>query len=261
MMPMRTMIHPTINKPDVTFITEWYKKGSIAAIEENFPKAFQFDCSYHCAANKLLNCKEGKAKHSPHGLFRSMVNCGSLLLLNAMRDKNSSKLTANQLKYRNGPMDAMLHSIRRHGVQWVIIFFYMTIRHHQALSRWIRQIDLQGIGLWLMLSMLLCYCYRWKGMWCYCRIKITYFRTNNHIVSPSTLYSKAVKSSKVLWPCVEKEFVAQKIKLAEIEELELCGDMNVELGDDNDGKMGEIWCGTNYQWSWGGNRSYLTMLN
>ena len=97
-------LHPTLNEPDVTIITDRCK-GSIAAINEYFPIAFQFHCSYHRAANILLNCKGGKSKHSPHWLFRTLVNCGSVQSLNYMRDKYRTQLTANQLKYLNASSD------------------------------------------------------------------------------------------------------------------------------------------------------------
>lgn len=34
----------------------------------------------------------------------------------------------------------------------------------------------------------------------------------------------------------------EKIKLTEIEELKLCGDINMELGDEDKGKIGDILC-------------------
>lgn len=97
-------LHPTLNKPDVTIITDRCK-GSIAAIDEYFPNAFQFHCSYHRAANILLNCKGGSAKLSPRWLFQTLVNCGSMESLNYMRDKYGKNLTASQLKYLNSPTD------------------------------------------------------------------------------------------------------------------------------------------------------------
>ena len=68
-------LHPSINEPDVTIITDQCK-GSIAAIRDYFPNAFHFHCSYHHAGNILLHCKGGKGKHSPPWLFRILVNCG-----------------------------------------------------------------------------------------------------------------------------------------------------------------------------------------
>lgn len=88
----------------MTIITDRCK-GSIAAIDEYFPNAFQFHCSYHRAANILLNCKGGQTKLSPHWLFKTLVNCGSMESLNYMRDKYAKELTANQLKYLNSPTD------------------------------------------------------------------------------------------------------------------------------------------------------------
>jgi len=97
-------LHPTLNMPEVPIITDRCK-GSILAIDEYFPNAFQFHCSYHRAANILLNCKGGKGKLSPHLLFRTLVNCGSVASLNRVSDKYVMHLTANQLKYLNTPTD------------------------------------------------------------------------------------------------------------------------------------------------------------
>jgi hypothetical protein len=91
-------LHPSINEADVTIITDRCK-GSIAAIDEYFPSAFQFHCSYHRAANILLNCKGGKGKHSAYWLYKTLVNCGSKATLDRVRDKYSHHLTEKQLGY------------------------------------------------------------------------------------------------------------------------------------------------------------------
>jgi MULE transposase domain len=91
-------LHPSINEADVTIITDRCK-GSIAAIDEYFPSAFQFHCSYHRAANILLNCKGGKVKHSSYWLYKTLVNCGSKATLDRVRDKYSHHLTEKQLRY------------------------------------------------------------------------------------------------------------------------------------------------------------------
>ena len=64
--------HPSINAQDVTIITDRCK-GSIAAINEYFPTACQFHCSYHRAANIIMKCRGGKSEHSPHWLYRTLT--------------------------------------------------------------------------------------------------------------------------------------------------------------------------------------------
>lgn len=93
-------IHPMLNHPDVTIITD-QSKGSIAAINQYLPQAFQFHCSYHRAANVLLQLKGGKSKHSPHWVFKALVNCGSVNELQQLKLKYADKLTARQWKYLN----------------------------------------------------------------------------------------------------------------------------------------------------------------
>lgn len=104
--------HPTINEATVTIITDQCK-GSIAAFDEYFPNAFQFNCSYHRAANILLNCKGGKTKHSPHWLFKTLVNCGSMQSLQRVREKYSVHLSATQLKYLNDTDDEQQYPAAR----------------------------------------------------------------------------------------------------------------------------------------------------
>lgn len=103
---------PTLNEPDVTIITDKCK-GTEAAIDEYFPNAFQFHCSYHRAANILLSCKGGKTKYSPHWLFRTLVNCGSVATLNRFREKYSGKLKAEQLRILNDPDDEQQYPAAR----------------------------------------------------------------------------------------------------------------------------------------------------
>ena len=95
-------LHPTLNQPDVTSITDKCT-GTEAAIDEFFPNAFQFHCLYHRAANILLNCKGGKLKHSTHWLYCNLVNCGSVETLNRIKEKYSGELSAKQLQYLNEP--------------------------------------------------------------------------------------------------------------------------------------------------------------
>ena len=97
-------LHPTINQPDVTIITDRCK-GSIAAINEYFPHAFQFHCAYHRGSNILLNCKGGSSKLSTHWLFKTLVNCGSVESLTHIRNKYQHHLSAQQLNYLNAQTD------------------------------------------------------------------------------------------------------------------------------------------------------------
>ncbi len=96
--------HPSINTADVTIITDQCK-GSIAAIKKYIPNAGQFHCSYHRAANIILNCRGGKSKESPHWLYRTLVNCGSMGTLNKIRDKYGPKLSTTQVRYLNDIVD------------------------------------------------------------------------------------------------------------------------------------------------------------
>jgi hypothetical protein len=124
--------HNHLNVPDVTIITDRCK-GSIAVIDEYFPNAVQFHCSYHCTANILLNCKGGKSKESPYWLYRQLVNCGSTNTLNFVRDKYGGKLMVKQLRYLNDVADINQYPAARCAMGHKV-YTYMTTRHHLGWS-------------------------------------------------------------------------------------------------------------------------------
>ena len=88
-------LHPSLNDPTVTIITD-QNKGSITAIAEHVPNAFHFHCSYHHAANVLKNCKGGKVKHLPNYVFKKMVRSNSIAELDWHENRLFSHLNQKE---------------------------------------------------------------------------------------------------------------------------------------------------------------------
>jgi len=69
-------IHPTINRPEVTIISD-QDKGSIAAIQAVLPQVHHFHCSWHRRANitKAFGNKDGTVEMSANWMFNVLANC------------------------------------------------------------------------------------------------------------------------------------------------------------------------------------------
>jgi hypothetical protein len=57
-------VHPTINHPQVTLMTDQYK-GSITSVRACIPQAFNFHCSFHHRENINKCCGGGKKGTKP----------------------------------------------------------------------------------------------------------------------------------------------------------------------------------------------------
>jgi hypothetical protein len=84
-------VHPSLNRPQVTIITDQCK-GSIAAIKEYAPNAYNFHCSYHRLKNVLLKCRGGDGKNSPHWVFRKLLACNNMAALDYQKERQKDCL-------------------------------------------------------------------------------------------------------------------------------------------------------------------------
>lgn len=94
-------VHPSINSTEVTIITNQCK-GSVSAICEFAPNAFNFHCSYHRLQNIALRCKGGRGKHSPQYVFKELLGCNNVWDLAGVRYKYNLSLsnTAKEYMYK-----------------------------------------------------------------------------------------------------------------------------------------------------------------
>ncbi len=68
-------MHPSLNHPSVTIITD-QQKGSVEAMAEVIPDAVNFFCSYHRQKNILTQVKGGKGEYSCHWYYQLLLGCG-----------------------------------------------------------------------------------------------------------------------------------------------------------------------------------------
>jgi hypothetical protein len=68
-------IHPCINSPEVTILTD-QDKGSIAPIEKEVKQAAQFFCSFHCHQNIIKTLGGGKRSTPLTALWMYSLLCG-----------------------------------------------------------------------------------------------------------------------------------------------------------------------------------------
>ena len=86
-------VHPTINRPQVTIMTD-QDKGSIKAVAQCIPLAFNFHCSYHCRENIIKACGGGQGKKplTALWLYNKLSDCSNMRQVNVEITKNLDKL-------------------------------------------------------------------------------------------------------------------------------------------------------------------------
>ncbi len=93
-------IHPCLNTPETTIITNW-KKGSIEAMAEVLPLAFNFFCSFHRKKNVETFVKGGKGKYSCHWFYQQLLNCSLQETLPKLCFDHSAHINDKALQYIN----------------------------------------------------------------------------------------------------------------------------------------------------------------
>jgi hypothetical protein len=93
-------IHPALNTPETTIITDW-EKGSIEAMEEVLPLACNFFCSFHRKKNIATCVKGGQGKYSCHWFYQQLLNCSLPDTLTKLCFDHSAHINNNALRYIN----------------------------------------------------------------------------------------------------------------------------------------------------------------
>ena len=83
------LLHPTINAPNITIITDQVK-GQKIALSEILCAVGHFHCSHHRRGNIIKNCGggSGKTKYSALWCYNGMLNCRTMGQLLSFRTKN-----------------------------------------------------------------------------------------------------------------------------------------------------------------------------
>ena len=91
-------IHPSLNHPSVTIITD-QQKGSVEAMAEVIPDPVNFFCSYHRQKNILTQVKGGKGEYSAHWYYQLLLGCGRIETIDKNRFDVASSMDVNALRY------------------------------------------------------------------------------------------------------------------------------------------------------------------
>ena len=81
-------LHPCLNKPDVTIVTD-QDKGLFGAITEEVPEVINFHCSYHRSQNiiKMCGAKSGNKVYSALWVYNRLLQCRSVAQLEREKEK------------------------------------------------------------------------------------------------------------------------------------------------------------------------------
>ncbi len=93
-------IHPCINSPEVTILTD-QDKGSIAAVEKEVTQAAQFICSFHHRQNiiKTLGSGKGSTPLTALWMYNLLCGCDSVAQLEKNKEKYYLQMHPSALNY------------------------------------------------------------------------------------------------------------------------------------------------------------------
>ncbi len=93
-------MHPTIAQSKYTIITN-QDKGSLSAMEEIFPLAGRFLCSFHCLQNIMKKCsgETGQRPMSAMWMYNLLMGCKSVASLSATRKQYKEKMYPTDRHY------------------------------------------------------------------------------------------------------------------------------------------------------------------
>ena len=93
-------IHPTIDRPEVTIVSD-QDKGSRVAVREVLPNAHHFHCSWHRRQNitKAFGNKDGKVEGTANWMFNLLSNCKTRREINMQSEKHLPSLSADEQRF------------------------------------------------------------------------------------------------------------------------------------------------------------------
>ena len=92
--------HPTINRPQVTILTD-QDKGSINAIQNCIPQAHNFHCAFHRRQNIITKCGGGSGKKPGTALwlYNKLSSCPNMTILRAESNRFLDELHPTDRHY------------------------------------------------------------------------------------------------------------------------------------------------------------------
>jgi len=93
-------MHPSINRADVTIVTD-QDKGSMGAIEEILLAAGHFFCAWHRRKNIIKQCggSSGRVPYSALWVYNKLIECRSVEHFNKLRDRYFPLMDRRDLQY------------------------------------------------------------------------------------------------------------------------------------------------------------------
>ena len=106
--------HPTMNRPDVTIVTD-QDKGSEGAISVVMNECGHFFCAWHRKENIIKQCggSSGKVAYSALWVYNRLKECRSVDHFNKLRERYFSHMTKNDLRYLTNIPDHAQYPVKR----------------------------------------------------------------------------------------------------------------------------------------------------
>jgi hypothetical protein len=106
--------HPTMNRPDVTIVTD-QDKGSEGAISAVMNDCGHFFCAWHRKENIIKQCggSSGKVPYSALWVYNRLKECRSVDHFNKLRTRYFSHMSKNDLQYLNNIPDTAQYPVKR----------------------------------------------------------------------------------------------------------------------------------------------------
>ncbi len=127
-------IHPCIDSPEVSILTDQYK-GSIAAVEKEVKQAAQFICSFHFRQNiiKTLGGGKGSTPLTALWMYNLLCGCDSVAQLKRTRQDTTHKCIHRHLTISQNWKTSV--NILQQNVQWETLFACIANQHLQGLNQ------------------------------------------------------------------------------------------------------------------------------
>jgi hypothetical protein len=106
--------HPSMNRADVTIVTD-QDKGSTVAIEENLPLVGHFFCAWHRRKNIIKMCggSSGRVPYSALWVYNKLIECRSVEHFHKLRDRYFPLMDRRDLHYLNNIDDHAQYPVMR----------------------------------------------------------------------------------------------------------------------------------------------------
>ena len=105
--------HPSINRADVTIVTDQDKGSMGRAIEEILRAAGHFFCVWHRRKNVIKQCggSSGRVPYSALWVYK-LIECRSMEHFNKLRDRYFPLMDRRDLQYLNNIEDHAQYPVR-----------------------------------------------------------------------------------------------------------------------------------------------------